>query len=130
VRTFRIASSANSIAINRSGKRAYVGTGQGDILSIDLRLADDNVSNPDPIVSDLNNAAIFSVFGMSISPDGTRLLAADHADGKLHFINIVNDVDSYDTHVSVNADPAAFGQFTLPDDRIFVSEFGSTARGG
>jgi DNA-binding beta-propeller fold protein YncE len=137
-RSFKLALSGNifagpnGIAINRSGRRAYVGTSLGHILSIDLRLADDNqgATPPEPVVHDLTNPAIFSVQGMAISADGRRLLAADSDNSKLHFVNIVNDADAYDTGVTVNRGPKSYGQFTTPDDRIFVSEIGSTAAGG
>ncbi|MEP6484954.1 MAG: YncE family protein [Rudaea sp.] len=123
----------NGIAINPSGKRAYVGMSTGHILSVDLLLADKNPlqNPPEPVVLDLTNPAqISNVLGVAISPDAQRVVAADFDTGLLHFVNIVNDVDSYDGSVPVNAGPRAFGQFAGPDDRIFVSEIGSTAAGG
>ncbi|HEX6833643.1 MAG TPA: YncE family protein [Rudaea sp.] len=132
VRSFKLGfSGPNGIVIHPSGKRAYVGTSGGLILSLDLLLADNNqgATPPNPVVHNLTNANIFGVQGLAISPDATRLLAADFSNSKLHFINIVNAADSYDTSVPVNSGPKSFGQFATPDDRIFVSPFGSTAAG-
>ena len=123
LRTFGLGfSSPNGIAVNPSGRRGYVGTGLGHILSIDLRAAENTQTNPDPVVNDLNDPAVFSVQGMAISPDGTRLLAADAATDKLHFINIVNDADTYDTSVSVSGGPVALGEFA-PRDGVFAGSF-------
>jgi DNA-binding beta-propeller fold protein YncE len=123
LRTFGLGfSSPNGIAINLSGKRAYVGTGLGHILSIDLRAAENTQTNPDPVVHDLNDPAVFSVQGMAISLDGTRLLAADADTDKLHFINIVNDVDAYDTSVNVSGGPVALGEIAGRDG-IFAGSF-------
>jgi len=123
LRTFSLGfASPNGIAINLSGKRGYVGTGLGHILSLDLRAAENTLQNPNPVVHDLNDPAVFSVQGMAISPDGTRLLAADADADKLHFINIVNDVDTYDTSVGVSGGPVALGEFTARDG-VFAGSF-------
>ena len=115
------ASASRCIAISASGKRAYVGTSFGHILSIDLAAADNTTTLPDPVVHDLSNMGIHSVQGMSISPDATHLLAVDN-DDVLHFVNLVNNADADDGSVGVAGGPVALGEFTLRDS-IFVSGF-------
>jgi len=123
LRTFGLGfSSPNGIAINFSGKRGYVGTGLGHILSFDTAAAENTATNPDPVVHDLDDPNVFSVQGMAISPDGTRLLAADADTNKLHFINIVNNADTYDTAVNVGGGPVALGETALRDG-IFAARF-------
>jgi YVTN family beta-propeller protein len=120
-RTFPLGfGSPNGIAITASGKRAYVGTGLGRIIVIDLTRVPD--TGLDPVIDVIDDDAIFAVNGLSISPDGTRLLAADTGNDQLHFVNIVGDADVLVASVNVNQSPIAIGQFTRPD-AIFVSGF-------
>ena len=124
VRTFALGfGSPNGIAVSASGKRAYVGTGLGRVIVIDLTRVPD--SGLDPVIDVIDDAAIFAVNGLSISPDGTRLLAADTGNDQLHFIDIVDDADTRVATVDVNPSPIAIGQFTRPD-AIFVSGFEKT----
>jgi YVTN family beta-propeller protein len=123
-RTFPLGfGSPNGIAISASGKRAYVGTGLGRIIVIDLARVPD--TNLDPVIDVIDDAAVFAVNGLSISPDGTRLLAADTGNDQLHLVNIVGDADVLVASVDVNQSPIAMGQFTRPD-AIFVSGFEKT----
>lgn len=120
-RTFPLGQSTpNGIAVSASGKRAYVGTAFGFIVVIDLtRIGDASL---DPVIDVIDEKTISAVQGVSISPDGTRLLAADNAKSKLHFIDIVNDADTLKASVSVNESPLAMGRFTQ-SDAIFAGSF-------
>lgn len=113
--------SPNGIAVSASGKRAYVGTAGGKIVALNLEHADD--PGQDPVIGAIEDPdqVISTVQGVSISPDGTRLLAADFS-GKLHVVDIVNDANTLIDSVTVNLGPYALGQFTKPD-AIFVSGF-------
>jgi hypothetical protein len=77
-----------------------------------------------------NGICLFFTRATAITADATHLLAVDYSNDALHFISIVNDVESDDVGVPVNLGPKSYDQFTMPDDRIFVSEIGSTATGG
>ncbi len=112
--------SPNGIAISASGKRAYVGTTPGKIVVLDLTRVDD--ASQDPVMDVVGDDEIASVQGVSISPDGTRLLAADNSRSKLHFIDIEDDHDQRAASVDVNEGPYSLGQFT-PTDAIFVGGF-------
>lgn len=120
-RTFPLGySTPNGIAVSASGKRAYVGTAFGFIVVIDLtRVAD---AAQDPVIDVIDEPTISAVQGVSISPDGTRLLAADNSNSKLHFINIVGDANTLVASVGVNEGPVAMGPFTQ-SDAIFVGTF-------
>jgi DNA-binding beta-propeller fold protein YncE len=121
MRTFPLNyASPNGIVVNASGKRGYVGTTGGKILSLDLSRVDDPGQNP--VIHVLEDAAVGSVQGVAISQDGTRLLAVDNAVSALHLIDIDGDADTLVASVSVNQGPFALGQFT-PRDSIFVSGF-------
>jgi YVTN family beta-propeller protein len=123
-RTFPLGfGSPNGITISASGKRAYVGTGLGRIIVLDLTRVPNTAL--DPVIDVIDDAAIFAVNGLSISPDGTRLLAADTGNDQLHFLNIVADADTRVASVNVNSSPVAIGQFVRPD-AIFVSGFEKT----
>ncbi|MEO7323440.1 MAG: YncE family protein [Dokdonella sp.] len=120
-RTFPLGfGSPNGIAISATGKRAYVGTGLGKIIVLDLT----RVSNTslDPVIDVIDDAAVFAVNGLSIAPDGTRLLVADTSNSQLHLFNIVADADTRVTSVNINTTPVAIGQF-VRSDAIFVSGF-------
>lgn len=120
-RTFPLGfGSPNGIAISASGRRAYVGTGLGRIIVLDLsRVPNDAL---DPVIDVIDDAEIFAVNGVAISPDGTRLLAADTGSNQLHLANIVGDADVRVASVAVNPGPIAMGQFVQPD-AIFVAGF-------
>lgn len=113
-------SGPNGIAVSASGKRGYVGTSTGKIISLDLTRADDPAENP--IIHVIEGADIGAILGVSISPDGTRLLAVDNSSSHLHVVNIVGDADTVVTSVPVNPGPNAVGQFT-PRDSVFVGGF-------
>ena len=120
-RTFPLGyGSPNGIAISASGKRAYVGTGLGRIIVLDLARVPNAVL--DPVIDVIDDDAVFAVNGLSISPDGTRLLAADTGNDQLHVIDIVGDADALVASVDVNQSPVAMGQFTRPD-AVFASGF-------
>lgn len=120
-RTFPLGfGSPNGIAISASGKRAYVGTGLGKIIALDLTRVSNTALNP--VIDVVDDAAVFAVNGLSISPDGTRLLVADTGNDQLHFFNIVADADTRVASVNVNSSPVAIGQFVRPD-AIFVNGF-------
>jgi YVTN family beta-propeller protein len=123
-RTFPLGfGSPNGITVTASGKRAYVGTGLGRVIVIDLTRVPD--SGLDPVIDVIDDDAIFAVNGLSISPDGTRLLVADTGNDQLHFVDIVGDADVLVATVNVNQSPIAIGQFTRPD-AIFVGGFEKT----
>lgn len=113
--------SPNGIAVSASGKRAYVGTAGGKIVALNLEVAED--TSQDPVIGTVEDPdqVVSTVQGVSISPDGTRLLAADFS-GMLHVVDIVNDANTLIDSVTVNLGPYALGQFTKPD-AIFVSGF-------
>jgi len=114
---------ANGIAIDSSGKRAYVGSGRGVVVVLDLTKVDD--MNADPVMGTINDpdpAKIAAVQGVAISSDGTRLLAVDHDSNKLHVIDIVNDANNIIASVPVNTTPTAIGHFTVLDP-VYVSGF-------
>jgi len=120
-RTFPLGyGSPNGIAISASGKRAYVGTGLGRIIVLDLARVPDTAL--DPVIDVIDDDALFAINGLSISPDGTRLLAADTGNDQVHFIDIVGDADVRVASVDVNRSPIAMGRFTRPD-AVFVSGF-------
>jgi len=123
-RTFPLGfGSPNGIAISASGRRAYVGTGLGKLIVIDLtRVAN---TAQDPVIDVVDDAAVFAVNGLSISPDGTRLLVADTGNSQLHLFDIVADADTRVASVDVNSSPVAIGQFVRPD-AIFVDGYGKT----
>ncbi|MBA8888687.1 YVTN family beta-propeller protein [Dokdonella fugitiva] len=116
-------SSPNGIAISASGKRAYVGTTSGVISVLDLTRVSDAGQNP--LIDTIDDPAVASVQGVSISPDGTRLLAVDSGNNVLHVVNIVGDADTIVASVPVNQGPYALGSFTAPD-AIFVAGFEKT----
>lgn len=121
VRTFPLNfSSPNGIVVSASGKRGYVGTTGGKIISFDLVRAEDAAQ--DPIIHVIEDMAVGSVQGVAISQDGTRLLAVDNTASALHFVDITADADVVVASVPVNQGPFALGQFT-PRDGIFVSGF-------
>jgi YVTN family beta-propeller protein len=121
MRTFPLGfGSPNGITISASGKRAYVGTGLGKILVLDLTRVPNTAQ--DPVIDVVDDAAVFSVGGLSISPDGTHLLVADTGNAKLHLFDIVADADTRVATLDVNSSPVAIGQFVQPD-AIFVSGF-------
>jgi len=121
IRTFPLGfSGPNGIAISASGKRGYVVTGSGKIISLDLTRVDDPGLNP--VLHVIEDVAVGNTIGVSISPDGKRLLVADNTANKLHFVDIVGDADVVVASVDVNQSPYALGQFT-PRDSIFVSGF-------
>ena len=123
-RTFPLGfGSPNGIAISASGKRAYVGTGLGKILVLDLTRVPNTAL--DPVIDVIDDDAVFAVNGVSISPDGTRLLVADTGNDQLHFFDIVADADTRVASVNVNSSPVAIGQFVWPD-AIFVNGFEKT----
>ena len=70
----------------------------------------------------IDDAAIFAVNGLSISPDGTHLLVADTGNDELHVVDVVGDADAVVATVGVNQSPIAMGRFVRPD-AIFVSGF-------
>lgn len=121
IRTFPLgAAGPNGIAVSASGKRGYVGTVNGKIISLDLTRVDDPAA--DPVLHVIEDTAVASVQGVSISQDGTRLLAADNVTSELHVVNIVNDADVVIGSVPVVRGPYAVGQFTARDS-IFVGSF-------
>lgn len=113
-------SGPNGIAVSASGKRGYVGTTTGKIISLDLTRADNPAENP--IIHVIEGAGIGAILGVSISPDGTRLLAVDNSSSHLHVVDIVGDADTVVDSIAVNQGPNAVGQFT-PRDAVFVSGF-------
>jgi YVTN family beta-propeller protein len=123
-RTFPLGfGSPNGIAISASGRRAYVGTGLGKIIVIDLGRVPN--SSEDPVIDVIDDAAVFAVNGLSISPDGTRLLVVDTGNDQLHLVDIVADADALVASVDVNQSPIAMGRFARPD-AIFVAGFEKT----
>ncbi|HEU4665848.1 MAG TPA: YncE family protein [Dokdonella sp.] len=121
VRTFPLGfGSPNGIAISASGRRAYVGTGLGRIIVLDLARVPDFAL--DPVIDVIDDAEILTANGVSISPDGTRLLVADTGSNQLHLVNIVGDADVRVASVAVNPGPIAMGRFVQPD-AIFVGGF-------
>jgi len=120
-RTFPLGyGSPNGIAISASGRRAYVGTGLGRVIVLDLARVPNAAS--DPVIDVIDDAAIFAVNGLSISPDGTHLLVADTGNDELHVVDVVGDADAVVATVGVNQSPIAMGRFVRPD-AIFVSGF-------
>lgn len=75
----------------------------------------------------IDDAAKFAVNGVSISSDGTRLLAADTGNDTLHPVNIVGDAGVLVGTVAMNESPIAIGQSTRPD-AIFLSGFQKGSR--
>ncbi len=121
LRTFALGyASPNGIAISSSGKRAYVGTTPGKIVVLDLTRVDD--ASQDVVMDVISDDAIATVQGVSISPDGTRLLAVDNTASQLHFIDIEADHDVRVDSVDINEGPYSLGQFTATDP-IFVGGF-------
>lgn len=120
-RTFPLGySTPNGIAVSSSGKRAYVGTAFGFIVVVDLAKVAD--ASQDPVIDVIEEDAISAVQGVSLSPDGTRLLAVDNGASKVHFIDIVDDAHTLMASVGVNEGPIAMGAFTQQDP-IFVGTF-------
>jgi DNA-binding beta-propeller fold protein YncE len=120
---------ANGIAINQSGKLAYVTNNLGHLFTLDLTKLD---QGQDPIVRDLiASTHLGQLQGLSISADGRSLLVADNAPSALHIIDLtvpLNDPAPTIKDITVPGGPVALA--TSPDDRVFVSEFGSSAAGG
>jgi DNA-binding beta-propeller fold protein YncE len=120
-------SGPTGITVNTAGTRAYVGTDLGKILPIDLTLADDPGANPVlPRVPD-PDVLIGSVQGLSMSPDGTRLLAADDSKSLLHFVDVTMEPPAIVKSVPVNPSPRSRGQF-IEVDPIFVAGFETSYR--
>ena len=123
----------NGIAIDRSGKRAFTGTVNGHLLTLDLSRLEQHLN---PVVNDqtVNPTNANDVFGnlqgVAISADNTLLLVVDNEANELRFFNISGAAPVYTGAAPVVSGPVALGQFTSPDDRIFVSEIGSSAAGG
>jgi DNA-binding beta-propeller fold protein YncE len=120
----------NGIAIDHTGKVAYVTNNLGHLYTISLT----NLENGQPsIIRDLAPGTLGQMQGVSISPDGKSLLVADATISGFHIIDLTGPLTAANPMIKDIAVPGgsvAYGQFTIPDDRIFVSEFGVMAAGG
>ena len=131
-----VISAPNGIAISQSGKRGYISTQFGHVLTLDLAQTENgqDPDAPEAVIHDLANANLGNLNGTALSPDGTHLIVADSTPSSVHFINInatgVADSQDANANVTVDGAPTSYDQFTTPDDRIFVSEIGVSAVGG
>jgi len=121
----------NGIAIDQTGKVAYMTSNLGHVFTISLSSLE---SGGQPaIIRDLAPGTLGQLQGVSISADGKSLLIADATISGFHIVDLTVPPTTTNPAISdvvVPGGPLAYGQFTSADDRIFVSEFGSMAAGG
>jgi YVTN family beta-propeller protein len=127
--------SNNGIVVDRSGRIAYVSDNKGHLRTLDLVKLEDPTKTADQVtVRDLTSPTHLGMLeGLALTPDGKSLLVIDKAPERLHIIDVsgpLNNPTPTITDVATKGGSQAFGQFTSPDDRIFVSEIGPMATGG